>query len=98
MLEHWDAIVTDPRLRLADVERALDSSTGDELYLGDYRTMASGGMNPAAAALRHGTEDSHEVLGGVLRWTGSYTWAWRRACRAGSSRRVVAGSPQRPRA
>src|SRR5208282_1792737 len=31
MHEHWDAIVTDQRLRLTDVERVLNASVSDEL-------------------------------------------------------------------
>ena len=94
MLSHWDAIVTDPRLRLASVERALDASAGDELYLGRYRTMASGGTTGRRGVFVYGTEDWHEVLGGVLRWTGGYMGMAPRLPRRRKLATVVAGSPQ----
>lgn len=94
MLEHWDAIVTDQRLRLADVERVLDASTGDELYLGRYRTMASGGTTGRRGVLVYSTADWHQVLGGVLRWTSGYIGARPRLPRRVRQATVLAGSPQ----
>lgn len=94
MLEHWDAIVTDQRLRLADVERVLDASTSDELYLGRYRTMASGGTTGRRGVFVYSTEDWREVLGGVVRWTSDYIGAAPRLPRRLRQATVLAGSPQ----
>lgn len=94
MLEHWDAIVTDPRLRLVDVQRVLDASTSDELHLGRYRTMASGGTTGRRGVFVYSTEDWQQVLGGVVRWTSDYIGARPRLPRRVRQATVLAGSPQ----
>ena len=43
LMERFDDWVTDPRLKLAHVEAHLERLVGDELYLGQYRVMASSG-------------------------------------------------------
>ena len=43
VMEHFDDLVTDPRLTLAAVEAHLDGLDRDELLLGRYRAMATGG-------------------------------------------------------
>ncbi len=45
LLEHYDEIVTDRRLRLADLVRFVDGNVGDELYLGRYRVAATAGSS-----------------------------------------------------
>ncbi len=90
MLDNWDAVVTDPRLRLADVERVLEASTSDALHLGRYRTMASGGTTGRRGVFVYSTEDWRQVLGGVVRWTSDYIGAPPRL-----PRRVQAGDGAR---
>ena len=43
LMERFDDWVTDPRLKLADVERHLEGLAGDGLHLGQYRVVASSG-------------------------------------------------------
>jgi phenylacetate-coenzyme A ligase PaaK-like adenylate-forming protein len=43
LMERFDDWVTDPKLRLADLEGHLRGLAGDQLYLGQYRVMASSG-------------------------------------------------------
>ena len=43
LMERFDAVVTDPEVRLADVERHLRSATVTDLYRGRYRVAATGG-------------------------------------------------------
>jgi phenylacetate-CoA ligase len=43
VMERFDDLVTDRRLTLAAVEAHLDGLTRDELLLGSYRAMATGG-------------------------------------------------------
>ena len=43
LMERFDDWVTTPRLKLAEVERHLETLAGDDLYLGQYRVMASSG-------------------------------------------------------
>lgn len=42
-MERFDDWVTDPTLKLADLERHIDGLVGDGLHLGQYRAMASSG-------------------------------------------------------
>ena len=44
-MEHFDAAVTDRRLRLDDLLEHLAAAEGDELYLGEYRAMATSGSS-----------------------------------------------------
>lgn len=43
LMERFDNWVTDPRLKLSEVEHHLEGLAGDELHLGQYRVMASSG-------------------------------------------------------
>jgi phenylacetate-CoA ligase len=43
MMSSFDRVVTDPRLRLSELEAHLDGLAHDERYLGEYRVMATGG-------------------------------------------------------
>ncbi len=43
LMDRFAEWVTDPRLRLSEVEAHLERVRGDELYLGSYRCMPSGG-------------------------------------------------------
>jgi putative adenylate-forming enzyme len=43
MMEHFDELVTDPRIRLADVERHLESLPSHPLFLGNYRVCSTSG-------------------------------------------------------
>jgi hypothetical protein len=43
VMEHFDEVVTERSLRLADLERHLGELRNDELYLGRYRVTSTGG-------------------------------------------------------
>lgn len=43
LMEHFDELVTDRAIRLADVEEHLASVTGDERFLGRYRVVSTSG-------------------------------------------------------
>ncbi|MFI4984945.1 MAG: phenylacetate--CoA ligase family protein [Solirubrobacterales bacterium] len=43
LMEHFEEWASDPRLRLSEVESHLEDVCGDELFLGAYRCMPSGG-------------------------------------------------------
>ena len=43
LMERYDEWVTDPRLRRDEVERHVAGLTGDALFAGEYRVMATGG-------------------------------------------------------
>lgn len=95
MLDNFDAIVTERRLTLATVEDnlgALEAGTGEELLLGSYRAMASGGTSGRRGVFVYGRDDWRRVLGGLLRLTGSYLGATPRLPR----RRVAAVMAESP--
>lgn len=45
LMSNWDAIVTDPRARLADAEQHLAALTHDAYFLETYHVVASGGSS-----------------------------------------------------
>ncbi|MFO7996966.1 MAG: hypothetical protein R6U93_07540 [Dehalococcoidia bacterium] len=44
-MEHFDEIVTDPRLRLAQLQEHMAKVSGDEYYLGEYRVLTTAGSS-----------------------------------------------------
>jgi phenylacetate-CoA ligase len=45
MMENFDRIVTDPRLKLADLQAHIRQLTRDEYYLGEYRVFTTSGSS-----------------------------------------------------
>lgn len=69
MLGHFDELVTDRRLRLADLEAHLAGAIDDPLHLGEYRVMATGGTTGQRGLFVYSRRDWAEVLGGMIRWS-----------------------------
>lgn len=69
MMERWDELVTDPRLRLADVQRQIERMRGDDLYLGEYRICATAGSTGERGIFAWSRREWSTVLVGVLRWS-----------------------------
>ena len=44
-MEHFDEIVTDPRLRLSQLQEHMAHVAGDEYYLGEYRVLTTAGSS-----------------------------------------------------
>jgi phenylacetate-coenzyme A ligase PaaK-like adenylate-forming protein len=44
-MEHFDEIVTDPRLRLSQLKEHMAHVAGDEYYLGEYRVLTTAGSS-----------------------------------------------------
>lgn len=44
-MHHFDDIITDPRLRLARLQKHMASVSGDEYYLGEYRVLTTAGSS-----------------------------------------------------
>lgn len=97
LLEHFDALVTDRRLTLATVDAHLADlehrAAGDELLLGAYRAMTSGGTTGRRGVFVYGRDDWSQLLGGFLRWTGDYLGLPPRLPRRRKLAAVVADSP-----
>jgi phenylacetate-CoA ligase len=69
MMHGFDDLVTDPRLRRADLERHLAGLERDELYLGEYRVMASGGSSGQRGIYVYDRRAWSTLIGSALRWT-----------------------------
>jgi len=44
-MKHFDEIVTDPRLRLSQLQKHMARISGDEYYLGEYRVLTTAGSS-----------------------------------------------------
>jgi len=44
-MKHFDEIVTDPRLRLSQLQKHMAHISGDEYYLGEYRVLTTAGSS-----------------------------------------------------
>jgi phenylacetate-CoA ligase len=67
MMAHYDQLVTDPRLRLADLEAHLDGLRRDELYLGRYRVLSTAGTTGRKGVFVADRDEWREYLAGLLR-------------------------------
>jgi phenylacetate-CoA ligase len=74
LMESFDELVTDPRLRLDELLEHLNGIEGDELYLGEYRAMTSSGSSGRKAVFVYDRAAWIGVLTMFLRrsdWTGA---------------------------
>ena len=69
MMERFDEVVTDPRLRLRDLEAHLERLGRDELYLGRYRVLSTGGSTGRMGVFVADRDEWRGYLAGVLRIT-----------------------------
>jgi phenylacetate-coenzyme A ligase PaaK-like adenylate-forming protein len=69
MMEDFDDFVTDPRLRRGELEAHLERLQGDDLYLGEYRVMASSGSSGRKGLFVYSRLEWSNVLAGSMRWT-----------------------------
>src|SRR5215217_1975908 len=68
VMEHFDDLVCDRRLTLAAVEAHLDGLTRDELLLGRYRAMATGGSTGRKGVFVADRAEWRQYLAGFFRW------------------------------
>jgi phenylacetate-CoA ligase len=69
LMERFDEWVSDPRLRLSEVEAHLDRVCGDELYLGTYRCMPTGGTTGRKGIFVYDRDEWRQCLTAFLRWS-----------------------------
>jgi phenylacetate-coenzyme A ligase PaaK-like adenylate-forming protein len=70
MMDRFDAFVTDPRLTRTALERHLASvGVRDELFLGEFRVMASGGSSGQKGIYVYDRAAWTAFLTGGMRWT-----------------------------
>ena len=91
LMEHFDELVTDPRLRLAELLDHLSKVDRDALYLGEHRVMATSGSSGRKAVFVYDRPS----------WMGVLTMFLRRSAWIGMSpglpRKRVASSAAPPR-
>jgi putative adenylate-forming enzyme len=69
VMENFDRIVTDPRLKLADLEQHVVQLSRDELYLGEYRALTTGGTTGLRGLFVYDRQAWSQVQATLLRWT-----------------------------
>ncbi len=69
LMERFDEWVTDPRLQRSDVEAHLERMRGDELYLGAYRCMPTGGTTGRKGIFVYDRDEWRQCLAAFLRWS-----------------------------
>jgi putative adenylate-forming enzyme len=67
LMDHFDDIVTDQRLRLADLETHLAGLSTDDLYLGRYRVVATAGSTGRRGVFVADRDEWRTFLAGLLR-------------------------------
>jgi len=67
LMQRFDEWVTDPRLQLSDIETHLERIRGDELYLGSYRCMPTGGTTGRKGIFVYDRDEWLECLSAFLR-------------------------------
>jgi phenylacetate-coenzyme A ligase PaaK-like adenylate-forming protein len=68
IMENFDAVVTDPRLKLEALYEHLESVRGDEYYLGRYRVLATTGTSGLRGVFVYDRAAWSTVLANALRW------------------------------
>jgi phenylacetate-CoA ligase len=68
LMEQWDRMVTDPRLRLRDVEAHLAGERAGSLLLGEYRACATSGTTGERAVVVYDRAGWHQVVANILRF------------------------------
>jgi phenylacetate-coenzyme A ligase PaaK-like adenylate-forming protein len=69
LMERFDEWVTDPRLHRSDVDAHLERVHGDELYLGVYRCMPTGGTTGSKGIFVYDRDEWRRCLTAFLRWS-----------------------------
>lgn len=72
LMTHYDELVTDPAVRLADVERHLARASVTDRYLGRYRVAATGGTSGRRGIFLSNATEWTQVLASYSR---AYAWA-----------------------
>jgi phenylacetate-CoA ligase len=68
LMERWDDIVTDRRLKLAAAERHVERARRDDHHLGGYRICATSGSTGRKGIFVWDRREWSTVLAAVLRW------------------------------
>jgi len=69
LMERFDDWVTDPGLRLTEVETHLENLDGDDLYLRRYRCVCTSGTSGLKGVFVYDRDEWRQCLGAFLRWS-----------------------------
>jgi phenylacetate-CoA ligase len=69
LMERFEEWVTDPRLQRSEVEAHLERVRSDELYLGEYRCMPTGGTTGHKGIFVYDRDEWRRCLTAFLRWS-----------------------------
>lgn len=72
LMAHFDELVTDRAVRLAEVERHLEQASATDRYLGRYRVAATGGTSGRRGVFLADPAEWNQVLASYAR---AYAWA-----------------------
>jgi putative adenylate-forming enzyme len=67
VMENFDRLVTDPRLRLSDLEAHIGQLTRDEYYLGEYRVLTTAGSSGLRGVFVFNRREWSTVLAAAFR-------------------------------
>lgn len=68
IMNNFDQVVTDPRLRHADITDHLRSLSGDDYYLDEYRVLATSGTSGLRGIFVYNRDEWRVVMANTLRW------------------------------
>lgn len=68
LMENWDRLITDPRLRLDEVRNHVAGLTEDEYYLGRYRVLSTSGTTGIPGFFVFDRKEWSCTLANTLRW------------------------------
>jgi putative adenylate-forming enzyme len=68
LMEQFDLIITDKRVRLADIERHLAGERTGALILGEYRAFATGGTTGERGVIVYDRHAWEVAIGNLMRW------------------------------
>ncbi len=91
MMEHYDEIVTDPRIKLDDVKKHLDALRDDERFLGRYWVSSTSGSSGLKSIIPSDPAEWATIIGSYGRaneWAGIRLSPFRRASMAVVSSRT----------
>ncbi len=69
LMEHYDDLVTEPRLRRDALLAHVEQARGDELYLGRYRAMTTSGSSGRKGLFVYGRAEWAAIMAQFLRYT-----------------------------
>ena len=68
MMDNFDDVVTDQRLKLADLQEHIQGLEEDAYYLGEYRAVATSGTSGLRGIFVYNRREWSMVLANTLRW------------------------------